>query len=95
MKRQDLRALRNMIAQAKALIDTSPELPQGRTPRAQEILGDAVVLADYLLTVEPAAVLGAKGGAVTKKRGPEYFAKIAGMRKTKAGGRPRKDKNKT
>jgi hypothetical protein len=90
MKRQDLRALRNMIAQVKTLIDTSPELPQGRTQRAQEILGDAVVLADYLLTVEPAAVLGALGGKATAKRGPEYFKKIAGMRKTKAGGRPRK-----
>jgi hypothetical protein len=82
-----------MIAQVKTLIDTSPELPQGRTQRAQEILGDAVVLADYLLTVEPAAVLGALGGKATAKRGPAYFAKIAGMRKTKAGGRPRKNEN--
>jgi len=54
------------------------------------LLGDSVVLADYLLTIEPAAVLGKMGGKVTAKRGPEYFRKIAGMRKTKAGGRPRK-----
>jgi hypothetical protein len=89
-KRQDLKALRNMIAEAKTLLETSPELPQGRTQRATELLGDAVVLTDYLLTIEPAAVLGAKGGKVTAKRGAEYFRRIAAMRKTRAGGRPRK-----
>jgi hypothetical protein len=89
-KRQDLKALRKMISEAKMILDTSPELPQGRTGRAQELLGDAVILADYLLTIEPAAVLGKLGGAVTAKRGPEYFRKIAAMRKTRAGGRPKK-----
>ena len=89
-KRQDLKALRRMIAEAHQILQTSPELPQGRTARANELLGDAVVLADYLLTVEPAAVLGKMGGKATAKRGPEYFRQIAGMRKTKAGGRPRK-----
>jgi len=89
-KRQDLKALRRMIAEAHQIIETSPELPQGRTPRALELLGDAVVLADYLLTIEPAAVLGKMGGKATAKRGPDYYRKIAGMRKTKAGGRPRK-----
>jgi len=89
-KRQDLRALRNMIAEAKTLLDTSPELPQGRTQRATELLGDAVVLTDHLLTIEPAAVLGKLGGNVTAKRGPEYFRKIAAMRKTRSGGRPKK-----
>ena len=90
-RRQDLKALRNMIAEARLLLETSPELPQGRTKRALELLGDAVVLNDYLLTIEPAAVLGAKGGKVTAKRGSEYFAKIAAMRKTRGGGRPRKE----
>ena len=90
-KRQDLKALRRMITEAKTLIDTAPEMPEGRTRRAQELLGDAVVLADYLLTIEPAQVLGRLGGAATAKRGSEYFSKIAGMRKTKAGGRPRKE----
>jgi hypothetical protein len=90
-KRQDLKALRNMVAEAKRLLETAPELPEGRTQRANELLGDAVALANVLLTIEPAAVLGAKGGKVTAKRGPEYFRKIASMRKTKAGGRPRKE----
>jgi hypothetical protein len=33
---------------------------------------------------------GRKGGLATAQRGPEYFRKIAAMRKTRAGGRPRK-----
>ncbi|MGD0499333.1 MAG: hypothetical protein ABSC23_12950 [Bryobacteraceae bacterium] len=89
-KRQDIRALRNMVAEAKRLLETSPELPEGRSRRALELLGDSVVLADYLVTVEPASVLGALGGKATARRGSEYFRRIAGMRKTKAGGRPRK-----
>jgi len=80
-----------MVAEAKRLLETAPELPEGRTQRANELLGDVMVLADHLLTIEPAAVLGRKGGQVTKKRGPEYFRRIAAMRKTKAGGRPRKE----
>ena len=90
-KRQDLKALRRMIAEAHQILETSPELPQGRTTRALELLGDSVVLADYLLTIEPAAVLGKMGGKATAKRGPEYYRQIAAMRKTRAGGRPRKD----
>jgi hypothetical protein len=90
-KRQDLKALRRMISEAHQILETAPELPQGRTARALELLGDSVVLADYLLTIEPAAVLGKMGGKATAKRGPEYFRKIAAMRKTKAGGRPKKD----
>jgi hypothetical protein len=89
-KRQDMKALRRMIAEAKQLLETSPELPQGRTQRANELLGDALVLADYLASVEPAVALGQRGGKVTAKRGSEYFRKIAAMRKSKAGGRPKK-----
>lgn len=33
---------------------------------------------------------GRKGGSKTAERGPEYFKKIAAMRKTKSGGRPKK-----
>lgn len=80
-----------MLSEAHQIIQDSPELPQGRTPHALELLGDSVALADYLLTIEPAAVLGKMGGKATAKRGPEYFRKIAGMRKTRAGGRPPKN----
>ena len=45
-KRQALKALRRTIAEAHEILQTSPGLPQGRTARANELLGDAVVLAD-------------------------------------------------
>ena len=67
---QDLWALRPMIGEAKTLPETFPELPQGRTTRALELLGDSVALADYLLTIEPAAALGKLGGKAPAKRGP-------------------------
>jgi hypothetical protein len=87
-KRADLKALRNMIAEADLILSTTT-LPQGRAERAHELLGTAVKLADHLLTEKPAAVLGAKGGKKTAERGPEYFKQIAAMRKTRGGGRPK------
>lgn len=86
-----LEALRQMIVQAREVIVTS-DLPADRTRRAGELLTAAVALADDLLAqpASAAAALGKKGGAKTAERGPEYFAKIAAMRKTKAGGRPGK-----
>ena len=89
MAKKDLRALRNMITEAKQILDTT-ELPEGRAQRAGELLASAVFLADHLLEESPAAALGKKGGNTTAKRGPEYFRKIASMRKEKKGGRPPK-----
>lgn len=71
---------------------TTTTLPQGRAVRARELLSASPKLADDLLIVRPAAVLGAKGGGETAKRGPEYFRMIAAMRKTKAGRRPKKSR---
>ena len=85
----DLQALRNMISEADRLLTTTT-LPEGRAERAHELLSAAVKLADDLITVKPAAALGSKGGKKTAERGPDYFRKIASMRKTRAGGRPRK-----
>lgn len=78
-----------MIAEAETIL-TTITLPEGRSERARELLGASVKLADELLTASPAAALGAKGGKKTAERGPEYFRKIAAMRKTRAGGRPKK-----
>ena len=78
-----------MIAEAETILSTTT-LPEKRAERAGELLGAAVKLADELLKTSPAAALGAKGGKKTAERGKEYFRKIAGMRKTRAGGRPRK-----
>jgi hypothetical protein len=89
-KRSDLKALRNMIAEAETILSATT-LPQGRAERAGELLQTSLALADHLLTEKPAAVLGAKGGAKTAERGPDYFRKIAAMRKTRAGGRPKND----
>jgi len=47
-----------------------------------------VALADRLLKIEPAAVLGKMGRKATAKRGSEYFRQIAAMQKARAGGRP-------
>jgi hypothetical protein len=87
-KRTDLKALRNLIAEADANLSTI-DLPEGRAKRAHELLQAAISLADTLLAVPPAAILGAKGGNVTAKRGSAYFRKIAAMRKTRGGGRPK------
>lgn len=81
-------ALRQLLLQARELL-TGIKLPEKRAERAHELLNAAVALADDLLTVKPAAVIGAKGGNKTAERGPEYYAQIAAMRKKKAGGRPK------
>ena len=81
-----------MIAEAETILSTTT-LPEGRAERAGELLSASVALADELLKASPAAMLGAKGGAKTAQRGTEYFRKIAGMRKRRGGGRPRKDKD--
>jgi hypothetical protein len=88
-KKNDLRALRNLISEAHELLLTT-ELPQGRAQRAAELLTAAVHLTDDLLEQNPAATLGAKGGKTTAKRGSDYFRKIAAMRKENKGGRPKK-----
>ena len=86
-KRNDLRALRDLISEAQAIIGTT-DLPEERSHRAHQLLSAAISLADELLEQRPAVILGAKGGKVTAKRGPDYFRKIASMRTQKKGGRP-------
>jgi len=57
-----------------------------RAERASERLDQAL----NTLSMNPASLLGSIGGKKTAERGPEYYARIAGMRKTRGGGRPRK-----
>ena len=87
-KKNDLKALRNLISEAQNLLTTTT-LPEGRSQRAHELLTAAVHLADDLLEQNPAATLGAKGGKETAKRGSEYFRKLAAKRKEFKGGRPK------
>jgi hypothetical protein len=88
-RERDLHTLLNLIDEAQALVDSSG-LPDDRSKRLREVLSSAVSLANNLIETSPAAELGSKGGKKTAERGPEYFRKIASMRKTRAGGRPRK-----
>jgi hypothetical protein len=86
-RRNDLQALKNLIGEAHKIIITT-QLPEGRSERVEELLRSALALTDDLLAVSPAATLGKKGGKETAKRGPDYFRKIASMRKKFRGGRP-------
>lgn len=88
-RRNDLKALRNLISEAQNILATT-KLPEARSERAYELLTAAVNLADDLLQQSPAAALGKKGGNVTAKRGSDYFRKLAAMRKERKGGRPPK-----
>jgi hypothetical protein len=85
----DMQALRNLIEEAHTVLSTI-DLPQGRAKRATKLLASALALTDDLIALPPAAVtLGQRGGLKTAERGPAYFKRIAAMRKTRAGGRPK------
>jgi hypothetical protein len=87
--KNDLQALRRLISEAHTTISTT-KLPENRTVVACETLSTALALADDLiLRPSPAVALGTRGGMKTAKRGSAYFSKIAKMRKTRAGGRPK------
>ena len=89
-RERDLHALRNIIDEAHTVL-TTIDLPQGRAKRAAQLLTSALALTDDLISQPaPAVTLGKLGGMKTAERGPAYFKKISEMRKTKAGGRPRK-----
>lgn len=94
--RRDLKVLRNLINQADLSL-ALVENPPSSVKSARESLTAALALSKDLVnrTTDPlknsAAALGAKGGSKTAERGPEYFAKIAAMRKNRKGGRPRKN----
>ena len=92
--RQSLEALKNMLAETDLLLSTTTPLPENRTARCRELLGDTLALADDLLkqsTVSPGVALGHKGGTSTARRhGSEHYRQMAAARKTFGGGRPRK-----
>lgn len=92
--RTELATLKRLIAEADLILETAPPLPENRTSRCRELLSTALALTNSLITqtkMPAAAVLGAKGGSETAKRGSEYFRQLAAKRKTNAGGRPRKN----
>lgn len=88
---RDLKTLRRLINQADLVLATIPN-PHPSVASARESLNAALTLSADLTHRQPDAVaLGAKGGKATAKRGPEYFAEIAAMRKERKGGRPRRN----
>lgn len=68
------------------------KLRQGRAARPVELLNTALHLANDLIATPrtPAAELGKRGGLKTAERRPDYYRQIAVKRKTRAGGRPKK-----
>jgi hypothetical protein len=60
------------------------------------ILADAIQQAERIAKAVTTAPIkrGRKGGTRTAERGPDYFRQIAAMRKTRAGGRPKKSTQK-
>lgn len=90
----DLDALRNILEEAHDLLSTIT-LPQGRAERCLELISTARTITDAMKkrprASRAAATLGARGGKRTlSKLGADHFRKLAAMRKTKGGGRPRK-----
>lgn len=91
--RNQLATLKKLIQETDLILATTP-LPQNRTARCRELLSTALAIADDLLAqakMPAAAILGKKGGSVTAKRGSDYFRQLAARRKTRGGGRPRKE----
>ena len=95
--RRDLKAVYRFANQADLVLDTIPK-PHPSIASSRESLTAALALTKDLrersvakpVESNAAAKLGAKGGQKTAERGPEYFKKIAAMRKARAGGRPKK-----
>ena len=74
------------------LIHMDDNLPNNAVVRSRELLDASQALVANLIKQDQlpaAAVLGAKGGSQTAKRGSEYFRQLAAKRKTLGGGRPR------
>jgi hypothetical protein len=92
--RASLLALRELIADTDLTLETTPDLPQNRTAHCRENLRAALALADDLLKQSrsnAAAILGHKGESTTaRKLGTDHYRRMAAARKTRGGGRPRK-----
>lgn len=77
-------AIRNL-----ALLIKSSETYEARDALQEKIIRRLDSLSERLKSA--AEERGRKGGSKTAERGPDYFREIAAMRKTRSGGRPRKN----
>jgi hypothetical protein len=93
MANLQVETLRSLILEVKHNLEFL-EMEEPRVIRSRELLDAAVALTEELMATPPAAIIGAKGGKATAhrmaKKDPDYYKRIAGMRKKRAGGRPRK-----
>jgi hypothetical protein len=92
--KSSLKALKNLISEVDLILETCPPLPQNRTGRSRELLHAALALTDDLISqakMPAATAMGHIGGSTTaRKYGSEHFRQLAAQRKTRGGGRPRK-----
>ena len=83
-----------MLEGIELLISTTIPLPENRTPRCLELLHTSQALATDLIKqsrMPAASAMGHIGGSATaNKYGSDHFRELAGKRKVRAGGRPRK-----
>ena len=79
------------FAKLSAVLHQAFEAPT--LEQTRELIAEAIQRTERLTkAVTTAAVKqGRKGGMATAERGPDYFRKIAARRKTRAGGRPKKE----
>ena len=75
--------LRDLLSKAR-----TAETCEKRNPLIDKAIRHLNSLEKFVLTA--AEERGRKGGTKTAERGPEYFRQIAAMRKTRGGGRPKK-----
>jgi hypothetical protein len=88
--KESLQTLHSLLTEASLVIGT---IKSPSTPRAAELLATALAVTRDMMEhaeTNTAASLGRKGGSKTAERGAEYFKQIASLRKTKAGGRPKR-----
>ena len=92
--RADLRTLRRFICDTDLILATTVALPENRTARCRELLKTALALTDDLIAhakLPEDEERARKGGLVIAQRGSEYFRQLAARRKTRGGGRTRKE----
>ena len=80
----------NIVAKVRKLV---VKLRDAASVDRTHIAEKAVALLDSLHTRLDPKEFGRRGGKKTAERGPEYFRRIAAMRKTRAGGRPPKSES--
>jgi len=78
----------NIVAKVRKLVT---KLRDAGSADRSSLTEKIIALLDSLHTRLDPAEFGRRGGQKTAERGPEYFRRIAAMRKTRAGGRPHKE----